>query len=211
MKIIFENSHFAVIDKEACVLSVPARTGAADPRPVAGLLLQEQLGIQIFPVHRLDFEVSGLLLFAKTKKAHSAANSWFENKEVQKTYIALSTGLAPSTQEFEWKSQILRGKKRAYESPVGKRSVTLAKYLPQKTTREGYLFWELNPVTGRSHQLRFDLSRHGFAILGDRLYGSPVDWSTVPGAIALQAQSMRFPIAAKDFDLPLELEVAPAF
>jgi tRNA pseudouridine32 synthase / 23S rRNA pseudouridine746 synthase len=194
-----------IINKEAGVLSVPSRMPDSDPRPVAGRFLQDQLGIQIFPVHRIDFEVSGILMFAKTKQAHTVANSWFENKLVKKTYRALTTGEVPQAKEFEWKSKILRGKKRAYESPVGKMSITLAKCLG---TQEGskYLRWELNPVTGRSHQLRFDLARHGFPIVGDGLYGSLAEF-TAKDAIALHAQSILFPEVAKEWGLPQSLVI----
>jgi tRNA pseudouridine32 synthase/23S rRNA pseudouridine746 synthase len=205
MQIIFDNNSFVIINKKAGVLSVPSRMGANDPRPVAGLLLQEQLGIQIFPVHRIDFEVSGILVFAKTKQAHALANSWFENKQVKKTYCALTSGQVPQAKEFEWKSKILRGKKRAYESPVGKVSVTRAKYLGSQKG-SNYLRWELNPVTGRAHQLRFDLSRHGFPIVGDSLYGSLMDF-TAKDAIALHAQSILFPEGAKDCGLPPSLVI----
>lgn len=173
MKILFQNENFVALEKPAGWLTTPARTGAADPRPVLGLELQKFLGMQIFPVHRLDFEVSGLVLFALNAKAHSEANSLFEGKKVQKIYQALTENKNPTVpkvgETFEWKSRILRGKKRAYESPHGKPSLTLAQFIGES---DGRLKWELKPVTGRSHQLRFDLSRHGYPIVGDVLYGA---------------------------------------
>jgi tRNA pseudouridine32 synthase / 23S rRNA pseudouridine746 synthase len=185
MKIIFENEFFVVIDKSAGVLSVPGRFGEKDPRPVAGLLLQSQVKTQIFPVHRLDFEVSGLLLFAKTKLSHSAANSWFENKKIKKIYLGFTEATGRTFKmnpgdRFEWKSSLLRGKKRAYESPHGKPSITIAVFegeeqLKLQSISSGSvqaLRWRLEPITGRSHQLRYELSKHGFPIIGDKLYGS---------------------------------------
>jgi tRNA pseudouridine32 synthase/23S rRNA pseudouridine746 synthase len=218
MKIVFENDFFVIIDKPSGVLSVPGRFGEKDPRPVAGLLLQEQLKIQIFPVHRLDFEVSGLLLFAKTKAAHAAANSWFENKKIKKVYSALTEQILvpekPSAisltlgARFEWKSCILRGKKRAYESPHGKPSLTLAEFLGEESfspsNLKNVLRWRLEPVTGRSHQLRFDLARHGFPILGDALYGSTIELEA--DKIALSAVEIHFPNeATSKWSLPLKL------
>ena len=203
MKIIFQNQYFVAVDKEPGFLSVPARQ-ADDPRPVLGRLLQEQLGQQIYPVHRLDAEVSGLVLYALTPEAHAAANTCFEDRQVQKTYQAFSSGGS-----FEvgakglWKAKLLRGKKRAYESPVGKLAVTGATLLasPAPETFE----WKLEPQTGRSHQLRWELFRHGSSILGDVLYGSSRRWNQ---GIALRSVSLVFAEEfTKRFGLPSELGV----
>jgi tRNA pseudouridine32 synthase / 23S rRNA pseudouridine746 synthase len=202
--VIFENENFVVVDKPAGYLSVPGRF--RDERPIVGFLLEKQLAKRIFPVHRLDFEVSGLLLFAKTPEAHSEANSWFEKKLVDKTYLALTTGARPLEKKFEWKAQVLRGKKRTYESPVGKPSLTYAEILNEE---DRYLRWSLQPVTGRPHQLRFDLSRHGFPILGDVLYGSQEAFQ--PDAIALQAVRIDFPEVGESFGLPKTISLAPRF
>ncbi|MFP5519230.1 MAG: RluA family pseudouridine synthase [Bdellovibrionia bacterium] len=201
---IFENADYIVLNKPSGVLTVPARFADKDPRPVLGRILETHLNIQIFPVHRLDFEVSGLVMFAKNAKAHSQANQWFENKRVIKTYSALTTGpsldhipqvyrpnwdvVEPSiNRALEWKSKILKGKKRSYYSEQGKPSITRARCV--KSLSECWQ-WELQPVTGRSHQLRLELSQHGFPILGDELYGSPVKFSE--GAIALKAFKLEF-------------------
>ena len=62
MKFLFQNEHFVIMDKPAMVLTVPDRHQS--DRPCLGLELQKELKTQIFPVHRLDYEVSGLVLFA---------------------------------------------------------------------------------------------------------------------------------------------------
>lgn len=191
---LFENEDFILVDKEAGVLSVPARTGKADPRPVLGLLLQEKLGKQIFPVHRLDFEVSGCLLFAKNSKAHHEANQAFENHLVQKTYEALSLSLSEfehSRESYRWQCKLLRGKKRAYESPVGKDSTTEGQVIEALSwQQQTCLRWQLKPITGRSHQLRYEMYRHKVPIIGDALYGSSV--LVGKNAIALRAVGIDF-------------------
>lgn len=210
IQIIFENKHFVVCDKKSGVLSTPSRFEESDVRGCLGTALQDHLKIQIFPVHRLDYEVSGLVIYAKNAEAHRIANAWFENKNVQKTYRALTRAQdfshvpdnVPNLRqminlsvgnEFEWKARILRGKRRSYESPQGKPSLTLAKYLGINS--QNFLQWDLQPVTGRSHQLRFDLSRHGFPIVGDKLYGSKVEW--IADSIALRAYQIDFSKAPK--------------
>lgn len=212
VKVVFENEFFVVADKEAMVLSTPSRDGGSDPRPCLGLALQAQRGQQIYPVHRLDFEVSGLVLYAKTAKAHSQANTWFEKKDVFKTYHALSevseTATVPTSgQEFVWKSLLLRGKRRTYEHAVGKPSETHAMYRGPVPAQPAWHQWELHPLTGRPHQLRYELFRHGFPIVGDALYGAKFGYSK-PG-IALRAVKIDFRQApgADGLGLPSEIVV----
>lgn len=232
---LFQNSDFIVLDKPSGVLSTPSRDMEKDQRVVLGLELQKSLGRQIFPVHRLDFEVSGLVIYALSAKAHSEANSWFEKKMISKTYRAwtLSQSFAHipgnvdnpklsfepiQEKTYQWHSKILKGKKRAYVSEQGKESHTLAKFLgsgPQQDAVDVQLSkewafksmgeseellsafnekgkrWDLQPVTGRSHQLRFELSYRGFPILGDKLYGSSLSFPH-SSAIALRAWKIDF-------------------
>jgi tRNA pseudouridine32 synthase/23S rRNA pseudouridine746 synthase len=208
---VFENEHFIIVDKKAMVLSVPGRLGEEDSRPVLGRILEEDLKLTIYPVHRLDYEVQGLIMYAKTPAAHKAGNAWFEKKEVTKTYVALSTPLPDTkTQAFkigerlEWKSKLLRGKKRAYESSHGKDSLTHATLIK---VENGIFHWELNPITGRSHQLRFELFHHDHPIIGDELYSSPEKFEGE--GIALRAFKIDFSQAknAKTFLLPEILEI----
>ncbi|MGE5086678.1 MAG: RluA family pseudouridine synthase [Bacillota bacterium] len=224
IQIVFENPHFVVCDKPHGVLSTPSREGEKDSRSCLGTTLQKQLGLQIYPVHRLDFEVSGLVLYAKNPEAHRKANAWFEKKEVQKNYRALTSAqafdhipanVANSRQEislkpgdvFRWSARVLRGKRRAFESAQGKDSLTLAKFLGLNSDKQ--LSWDLNPVTGRSHQLRFDLSRHGFPIVGDTLYGSKISWQGAD-SIALRSYAIDFSKApqAQELGLPEKIEVS---
>lgn len=224
LEIVFQNDHFVVLDKPAMVLTTPSREGAADERECLGTALQKFLEKQIFPVHRLDFEVSGLVIFALNAKAHAIANSWFEHKKVFKVYQAFTTDqnfdhipanvknprevLTPKLQEkFLWKSHLLRGKRRAYDHATGKPSETEAVYLG-KDSASGWHRWELHPLTGRPHQLRYELSHHGFSIVGDELYGSQVTFNR-PG-IALRAVKIDFSGAAEaiKFSLPPSIDVA---
>lgn len=189
-KTVFVNEHFIVVDKAPNVLSVPARTGDKDTRLCLGRLLETDLGRQIFPVHRLDFEVQGLIMYALTPEAQKAGNGWFEKKEIQKMYSAKSKSSHAFQvgESFEWRCLLLRGKKRAYESPHGKESLTKARLVA--IDQSGHSHWELEPVTGRSHQLRYELFRHGEVILGDALYGSIETF--YPEGIALRAFKIDF-------------------
>ena len=135
LNIVFQNENFIICDKPAEVLSVPARD-TNDARLCLGLELQNKLKQQIFPVHRLDFEVSGLIMYALNKQSHRQSQKWFENKKIQKKYIAKTSRqdfkhwppeLKNDRQVLElhldipfyWRTQIMRGKRRAFETENG--------------------------------------------------------------------------------------------
>ncbi len=218
-RIIFANAAVICVHKMAGELSVPDRDhhhksqkpSEVVRRPVLGLLLQEYLGQQIFPVHRLDLPVSGLLLFAKTAAAHRDLNLAFENGEIHKTYLAQSQVqnfdhwpmsvanprekiLSLNDEHFQWRNQILRGKRRAFQSAAGQKTLTMAHCFDAVVDPDGgsRLHWRLHPVTGRSHQLRFEMSYRGFPVLGDKLYGGAAVSDYSEGEIALQHHSLNF-------------------
>lgn len=209
IQIAYQNQDFIAVDKPSNWLSVPSRLGADDVRNTLGTFLQNQvLKKQIYPVHRLDYEVSGLILFALTKEAHKDCQIWFEDKSISKVYEALTENPQNSQlhpqQEFLWQSLLLRGKKRAYEHHAGKTAITKASVLSVKPLK-----WELQPITGRSHQLRFELSKQGYPICGDSLYGAKTPYEN---GISLRAIRIVFPLdIQKKWSLPEKIQVSSAF
>lgn len=198
--VVWQSPSLVLVDKAPLVLTVPGRQGEADPRPVLGRWLEGQLGERLWPVHRLDLEVSGLVLFARTAQAHRVASRAFELRQVKKTYEALTSfaGAAPVAGErFTWQSKLVRGKRRSFEAPHGQWACTHA-------TCEGVVDaagagefwshtplcrWRLEPETGKPHQLRVHLANAGHPITGDRLYGGAA--CEAPG-IALRAVELHF-------------------
>lgn len=221
IQIVFQNNNFVVCNKPAEVLSVPGRE-KTDTRPCLGLALQAELKTQIFPVHRLDFETSGLILYALNSQSHRVTQDWFLNKKIHKYYQAV-TGLQsfahwPAQVDTDrsslaaavgltahWKTQMQRGKRRSFESKNGEWAETHARILQ---VENGHVLWQLDPVTGKPHQLRFELSRHGFPILGDELYGSQESF-TGPGlaGIALRAVSLNLSDIENRLGLPERFDV----
>lgn len=210
ISIVFENQNFIAADKPHGVLSVPGRAGEKDARPCLGRELAKKFG-EILPTHRLDFEVSGLVLYARSKQAHRAANLWFENRKIHKLYEAWTEG--PRAEDFSqpqvWESVLVRGKRRTFEAPHGKPSATRVRWLEQLSTGGlDFQRWNLEPLTGRGHQLRFELAKHGFPIVGDKLYGASHDFRNSAG-IALRAIQLDLSDCqdAADFGLPSQLRV----
>lgn len=201
MRILFEDQNLISVVKPAGSLSVPSILGKKDPRPVVGLQLQEMLKSSVYPLHRLDLEVSGVLAFAKTPKTQKEILELWENGKVRKTYRALSSHqnfshwpshvsgqLSDALVENPWISWIVAGKRRSFVASHGQKSMTRWKQLE---VGENHIEWELEPVTGRRHQLRLELSRRGFPIWGDQLYGSPVPSPST--GMALVAVSLEIP------------------
>ncbi|MBY0555252.1 RNA pseudouridine synthase [bacterium] len=209
---VFKNNNFVVCNKEALVLSVPARE-KSDLRDCLGLRLELELKTQIFPVHRLDYEVSGLIMYALNAKSHKVSQDWFQSKTIRKKYEA-TTGLQDFSHwpqnvktdrsliechqgaEFNWKTKMLKGKKRSFESENGEWAETHAVI---RDVKEDKVCWDLFPVTGKSHQLRLELSRHGFPIVGDELYGSKIKFEK---GIALKAVELDLSQVKDRFGLP---------
>lgn len=201
IKVLWRNEHAVLVEKPARTLSVPGRH-ADDGRPVFGLELQKQLNQQVYPVHRLDFEVSGVMVFALNPQSHKKLNQGFEKKTIRKIYLAQTESEKPLPAGPQiWKRKILRGKKRSYESPHGDWAETRALVVDSDLS-----LWQLEPVTGKPHQLRLEMHLQGFPILGDELYNSEKPWP-YPG-IALRAQRIDFPQdLQQDLGLPAFQEV----
>ncbi len=191
--VLQENPNYLLLYKPAGMLSVFSRLGTQDPRPCLLQILRDQYG-EIFPVHRLDAEVSGLILYARNANSHRILNQLFENQDLQKSYQALTECQDPSRslnafQEWQlWSSKIVRGKKRSFQAPHGKEAKTRVCILKQHSA--SLIEWNLQPLTGRTHQLRLELSAHGFPILGDTRYGSTI--SMQEAQIALIATEINF-------------------
>jgi 23S rRNA pseudouridine1911/1915/1917 synthase len=161
LKVLFEDDHLAVIHKPAGILVSGNRF-----KTITNALVQNIKGSALpdattpQPVHRLDYATTGILLVGKTSNSIRALNKMFENKTLEKTYYAVTIG--------EMKT---RGK---INSEVdGKKSQSnyeLCESVPSE--RFGKLnLVQLEPQTGRRHQLRKHLSSIGNPILGDKEYG----------------------------------------
>lgn len=201
IQLVFQNKNFVVCNKPAQVLSVPARE-KSDARACLGIELQKQLKTQVFPVHRLDFEVSGLIIYALNSQAHKISQNWFVRREIRKLYRAETSrqnfahwpANVPTDRsivntevsgKYLWKTKILRGKKRSFESVNGEWAETEATVVSQVNDK---VQWQLYPITGKPHQLRLELSRRGFPIVGDLLYGSKLQH--LKAGIALEAYEL---------------------
>lgn len=120
-------------------------------------------------VHRLDKDTSGVILIAKNQKVHELLSDAFKSRNMHKTYLALCLG-HPKDQVVEGAiARSSRDRKSMSVQEGGKEAVSKVTTLEHK---EGYSFVQIEPKTGRTHQIRVHLQSIGCPILGDPLYGS---------------------------------------
>ena len=160
--IVYEDEFFAVINKPAgLTVSGNQYRTVVNALPY-NIKISKEIDALKWPkpVHRLDNQTSGLLVIAKTKLAHLNLSKQFENKIIRKKYIAIVIG------NFEGSGFI----ENEIDKKQAKTEYNVLKTV--KSLKNEYLtLLELYPHTGRTHQLRIHLSRLGFPILGDKLYG----------------------------------------
>jgi RluA family pseudouridine synthase len=167
IEIIFSDSNLLAVNKPSGLLTIP--DGYHPNLPCAVRLLQENQG-QLWVVHRLDKETSGVLLFARNARTHKILNEQFQNRQVQKIYRAIIAG-SPVWDQKEIDLPLKVNGDRHHRTRI-----SLADSKPAQTgitviTRfSGYSFIEARPHTGYTHQIRAHLSALGFPIVSDLLY-----------------------------------------
>jgi 23S rRNA pseudouridine1911/1915/1917 synthase len=165
--IIFEDTDLLVLNKPASLLVLPDRYDRGIPNLFD--LLSKKYG-KIFIVHRTDKETSGLVVFAKTSKAHAELNKQFRQRDVEKKYLSIVVGNVPQTEGeinlplSERKQGVMQVDRRDGKTAITNYSV-LEKF-------KGYTFIEAKPKTGRTHQIRIHLQAIGIPILSDPVYGN---------------------------------------
>lgn len=181
LTIIYQDSDIIVVDKPAGMLSVPGKNDA----PSVLSLLQQKMEDNIFPVHRLDMDTSGLMVFVRNKKAQRNLQRQFETHSIVKRYIALLERKPDSEQgtiSLPLSPDMADRPRQMVDYRHGKQALTHYRLCTSPSTpmRRQFLtvgdnLVELSPLTGRTHQLRVHCAHpDGLAspIVGDRLYGT---------------------------------------
>ena len=183
-RVIAASDRWLVVSKPAGWLTIPA-SDSRNSLTAASVLSEwaKSLGSQIWVVHRLDRETSGVVLFARSAQAHQEANQWFQQRKMKKVYHCLSVG-NPTAPLFK------------IQKEVGGVAAVSQVEVKEKFS-EGFLARVL-PQTGRRHQIRIHLSSLGYPIFGDVLYGGPREVQLCTevmkvGRVALHASSLRLP------------------
>jgi len=180
-----------VVAKPAGWLSVPGR--GPDKQDCLLSRVQQRFP-QALVVHRLDQATSGLMLFALNTDTQRQLSMAFEARQVEKTYLAWVEGLLPIREDWQtidlpiqadWERRPLR-----IIAPAGQASQTRWRCL-QHHAKHPASWPDLQPLTGRTHQLRVQLQAIGPPIWGDRLYAPPEVQNRSP-RLMLHAHTLAF-------------------
>lgn len=191
---IYADAHLLVLNKPAGLLSVP---GKGEYKQDCLSSRVQQCHTEALIVHRLDMATSGLMLMALGPTMQIALSKMFESRDIYKRYVAMVDGQLQGKSTcadwqiidlpiaLDWPNRPLR-----MIHPDGKPSQTRwrrLRYDPEgNCTRV-----ELEPITGRSHQLRVHLKALGHPILGDALY-APADVAAKAARLMLHASALHF-------------------
>jgi len=191
--VVYADDTLLVLDKPSGLLAVPGR--GADKQDCLSARVQARYPDALI-VHRLDMATSGLMVMARGPTAQRALSMAFAARAVTKRYVAVVAGrLEPPAATWgvidlpilvDWPNRPLR----IIDHQAGKPSLTRWRVLGYEDCGQATRV-ELEPVTGRSHQLRVHLRELGHPILGDALYAPP-EVGRMAARLQLHAWSMRF-------------------
>lgn len=187
VKVLYEDDFYIVFDKPAGLLVIPADKGRQ--RTLTDIVNQLHSAVgpgwRLHPCHRIDQETSGAIVYAKGKKAQQIMMDLFRKRAVAKTYIAFVHGkLKRTTGEFR---NPVRDPYRRLARPAP--AVTQYKVIQVK---KYFSVVEVQPVTGRTNQIRIHFSEAGHPLVGDRKFAFARDYALKFRRTALHAASLAW-------------------
>lgn len=187
-EVVYKDEYIMVFNKPSELLTVPGKH--LEHKDSLQLRVQ-----RVWPtatiVHRLDMATSGLLIMALEKASHRHISKQFETRQVQKTYYARVLGVPSATSGTvelplicDWPNRPMQ----MVDMENGKPACTHWELI---SNNDESSLLKLNPITGRSHQLRVHMLAIGHAILGDRLYATDAG-KALSSRLCLHAFDIRF-------------------
>ncbi len=196
LEIIYEDNHLIAINKPNGLLVHTDDTGDTSLEEILREYIREKYkkpgNVFLQSCHRLDRPVSGALIFAKTSKGKDRMRQLFTERKVDKTYLALVTK-CPDPLDGELQNWMYKDRnKNIVEVVKGERVGAVKAKTVYKTLGKVDRFYlvRLNPITGKSHQLRVHMSFIGSPIFGDVKYGG--QGMNDPNAFCLHCRKMEF-------------------
>lgn len=210
LRVLHADDHLLAFDKPSGLLSVPGR--GADKQDCLVSRAQMQWP-EAAVVHRLDMATSGVIVLARGPAMQRALNAAFEQRRVDKAYVAIVDGWLDSdagTIDLPLRADWPNRPRQIVDTRGGKPAVTRWRALQRLYTDDGAPCTRLSlaPETGRTHQLRVHLRALGHPILGDTLYAGVEAQARVPRML-LHATSLAFAHPATE--RPLQITCAAPF
>jgi len=169
--ILYQDRWIVVIDKPAGLLSVPAEKNELN---ALHLLKAGLKSLSLQPVHRLDQETSGVLIFARSKFSQEKLSLIFEKHDLEGEYVAIVEGHIPYKNGV-WESYLREKEDYSVEVTTpefGKKAITHYEVIHRSSKLS---FLRLRLETGRKHQIRVQTASTGYPIVGDKRYGSLIN------------------------------------
>jgi 23S rRNA pseudouridine1911/1915/1917 synthase len=168
--ILFDDIYICVVNKPATIPTQPDLTGDASLLQ----LMEQCVGVKLFLIHRLDRVASGIVVFAKDVETAALMSKQFQDKHVEKTYLAIVERMPPKESDvlihyLKKNAKINTSKVSEKEDKDTKRSEL---YYIIRSKSDRYVLLEVKLMTGRHHQIRAQLSAIGCSIKGDVKYGA---------------------------------------
>jgi tRNA pseudouridine65 synthase len=184
LPILYRDAHLVVIDKPPALLVHRSELDRHETR-FAIQILRDQIGQHVWPAHRLDRGTSGILVFALNKEINAALGKQFEAGTVDKTYLAVVRGHPPESGEidhplsrqrdaYEWKGAQMSAAPQAALTRFHRLHEIELPVAVDRYPSSRYALLELNPLSGRRHQLRRHLKHLAHPIIGDATYGKGI-------------------------------------
>lgn len=190
LKIMYEDRYLVVIEKPSGLLSVST---AYETRDTVHSILKERYRAKVFVVHRLDFETSGLMIFARTEGAFYPLKDALYQRDVKRDYITVVEGHLEGS--GTWECRLFEDKAhKVHVSEDGELAITHYKVLSHKN---GCTRLACSLQTGKKHQIRIHAKEAGHPVVGDTRYGAKTNSFN---RLALHAEKLTFshPITKKE-------------
>ncbi len=156
-------------DREIAVCVKPVGLDSEHTLPAA---LKEALGGEVFPIHRLDKNVGGVMVYARTKQAAAALSKAVQEGTMVKEYVALVHGTPPES--GDWEDFLFKDsrKNKVFVVKKERKGVKKARLEFRRLSDGETSLVRIRLHTGRSHQIRIQFSSRGFPLVGDHKYGA---------------------------------------
>jgi len=170
LEILFRDEYIVAINKPHGLL-VHKSFIASDVQEFAVQLLRNQIGQHVTPVHRLDRKTSGVLVFALNSETNRHLNLQFDDGTVQKSYLAIVRGYTPDEEVIDYPLKKENGQMQEAITHYRTLERTEVPVTFGKHTTQRYSLVEVEPKTGRMHQIRRHFAHIFHPIIGDRPHG----------------------------------------